>query len=589
VRLSSIRSAAQLGFAGSRSWYLGSLVLAVAGPFGLLALPLVSRHFVDSFTTHHSNAVAPLALLLAGSGAIAWVVTVVEASISSSVTTRVEMVFVRMVAECVSRRTGISHLERDDALQRLAAVQENRYKIVQAPTVLAVCGRTFVKAVSVIGILGYLDIRLLLVPTLAFLPFAGSAWSVRKRQGEASERTRLASQARELFDQAVSPSTATEVRLLGAGQELLRRHRLWSKKLVKLERRASRRDAVVAFIGWTIFSAALVVAVLLIINESLAKRMSPGSAVVAVSLVQMGASIVGEGTPLYGQLRQSLEAIGFLDEMVSAAEQTRTEEHKGTIPERLVDGLVVEGLSFTYYGSTEPSLVDINLYIPPSSVVGVVGANGAGKSTLVNILAGLYEPDTGRVTIDGVNLQDIDPQSWHARTTAVFQDFVRYELSIRLNVAIGDINKREDDVVILGALERVDAEGLLVGLPNGLDSDLAGSSGNGLSVGQWQRIAVARSMMRSDPLLVILDEPTAAMDSETEERLFEVYKTSVQQLAKDGAITLLVTHRIGKLKGVDLIVVLDKGRIAESGSHDQLVSRGGLYADLYSREVDAYR
>jgi ATP-binding cassette, subfamily B, bacterial len=219
-----------------------------------------------------------------------------------------------------------------------------------------------------------------------------------------------------------------------------------------------------------------------------------------------------------------------------------------------------------------------------------VGDNGAGKSTLVKLLCGLYRPTSGQILIDGRPLSEMDPAEWRERIAAGFQDFARFELLAGENVGLGDLPFIDDEPRVRTALSRAGIDEIEDMLPEGLPTPLGATlDGADLSVGQWQRLALGRAMMRSGPLLLVLDEPTASLDAEIEHALFERYADAARRNRETGAITLLVSHRFSTVRNADLIIVLAGGRVAESGSHDDLVAANGLYAELYDLQARSYR
>jgi ATP-binding cassette subfamily B protein len=221
-----------------------------------------------------------------------------------------------------------------------------------------------------------------------------------------------------------------------------------------------------------------------------------------------------------------------------------------------------------------------------------VGDNGAGKTTLVKLLCRFYEPTTGTITVDGVDLRDFPVTEWRARISAGFQDFGRWKLLARESVGVGEPAHAGDDAALRGALERAAAPELPELLPRGFDTQLGRDFQDGveLSLGQWQKVALGRAMMRTAPLLLVLDEPTASLDAATEHALFERFAGAARGVAaRSGAITILVSHRFSTVRMADLILVVAGGRIAEAGEHAALVRAGGLYAQLYELQARAYR
>jgi ATP-binding cassette subfamily B protein len=223
-------------------------------------------------------------------------------------------------------------------------------------------------------------------------------------------------------------------------------------------------------------------------------------------------------------------------------------------------------------------------------VVAIVGENGAGKTTLVKLLCRFYEPTEGRITIDGVELARLPAEEWRARLAGAFQDFMRFELRARATVGVGDLPRAEEIPAVDTAVERAGAGDVVKRLPRGLDTQLGPTWREGveLSFGQWQKLALARGFMRDQPLLLVLDEPTAALDAETEHSLFERFAAASRSGAAAGRVTILVSHRFSTVRMADLIVVLDGSRVAEQGSHEELMARRGLYAELYGIQARAY-
>ena len=230
----------------------------------------------------------------------------------------------------------------------------------------------------------------------------------------------------------------------------------------------------------------------------------------------------------------------------------------------------------------------MNLFMKSGSVVAVVGENGAGKSTLVKLLCRLYRPDSGRILVDDSDLASISPLLWRERLAGAFQDFFRFEFLARHTVGLGHLPELRDLPAVMRAVERGGAEDVVQRLPAGLETQLGATwpEGAELSFGQWQKLALARGFMRESPLVLVLDEPTAALDAETEHALFERFAAAARG---NGRITVLVSHRFSTVRMADFIVVLDGARVAETGTHEELMARAGQYAELYGIQAAAYR
>jgi ATP-binding cassette subfamily B protein len=257
-------------------------------------------------------------------------------------------------------------------------------------------------------------------------------------------------------------------------------------------------------------------------------------------------------------------------------------------PERLEQGIRFEHVSFAYPGTDRRVLEDVNLELKPGSVVAIVGENGAGKSTLVKLLCRMYQPSDGRILVDGVDLARISADDWRSRLAGAFQDFFRFEFRARHTVGVGDVPRLDDQPAVIAAVDRAGARDVVEHLTAGFETQLGANwpGGTEVSFGQWQKFALARGFMRDRPLVLVLDEPTAALDAETEHALFERYAAA----ARDGSrITILVSHRFSTVRMADVIVVLDGARLVEFGSHEELMAKGGQYAELYRIQAAAYR
>ncbi len=303
-------------------------------------------------------------------------------------------------------------------------------------------------------------------------------------------------------------------------------------------------------------------------------------------LSQYVAQTVGELGFLRGVWLDASLRLTWLEDYVAAHEERATAEP----PDRLVDGVRFEHVSFRYPGTERYALEDVDVSLPAGAVVAVVGENGAGKSTLVKLLAGMYRPSAGRITVDGIDLATMPTDAWRRRMAGAFQDFFRFELLARQSVGVGDHPRLDDEPSVATAVGRAGADDVVARLPSGLATQLGPTWDDGVEVsfGQWQKLALARGFMRDGPLVLVLDEPTAALDAETEHALFERYAGAAHETAAGGRITVLVSHRFSTVRMADLIVVMDGAHVVEVGSHDELLARGGQYAELFTIQAAAY-
>jgi ATP-binding cassette subfamily B protein len=262
-------------------------------------------------------------------------------------------------------------------------------------------------------------------------------------------------------------------------------------------------------------------------------------------------------------------------------------------PTVLHRGIRLEHVSFAYPGTSRVVLDDVSVTLPAGAVVAIVGENGAGKTTLVKLLTKMYEPSSGSIYLDDTPLARVPAGEWRGRLAGAFQDFFRFEFHARHTVGLGDVPRLDDQPAVVAAIDRAGAGDVVDRLASGLETQLGPTwpGGAELSFGQWQKLALARGFMRDQPLLLVLDEPTAALDAETEHALFERYSAAARDAGQSGSgrITILVSHRFSTVRMADLIVVLDGARLVEVGTHEDLMARQGQYSELYSIQAAAYR
>ncbi|WP_300542284.1 ABC transporter ATP-binding protein [Maricaulis sp.] len=318
-----------------------------------------------------------------------------------------------------------------------------------------------------------------------------------------------------------------------------------------------------------------------IVAVTIAGRFTLGEMTMLVGLLKQGQAGVNN---LLSSFAGSYEDLLYVASLFTLLDMPVEDREAGAAAGPLPgDGLRFENVGFTYPGRARPALDNVSFHLPPGCRLGLVGANGSGKTTLVKLAAGLYMPDTGRVTLDGLDLKHWNGAALRARIGAMFQPHVNYKLTLKDNIAAGAGLAEPDPGRLDRAIERGLATDLVRDLPGGLEARLSKRFLDGLELsgGQWQRLAMARAHLNETADILILDEPTAAMDAAAE----------AEFMARDlgGKSLILISHRLANLRSADVILVLEKGRIAECGEHDALIAAGGVYADLFETQAEAYR
>jgi ATP-binding cassette subfamily B protein len=396
----------------------------------------------------------------------------------------------------------------------------------------------------------------------------------------------------DIFTLTSTAAPAKELRLFGLTPELRQRHQRLADQVYADTVRVGVKAAAISALGWGIFSLGFLGAIALVMIRAVHGEATAGQLLMAVVLAQQTQFQVSQVAQALNQVLTTIKtARRYLSLEDSAAKTARSAENRKPAPARLRSGISFESVDFAYPVGEAQVLHEVTLRLPAGKTVAVVGENGAGKTTLVKLLSQMYEPTSGRITVDGTDLSEFDAVSWRERISAAFQDFVRFELPLGEAVGVGDLPNMSNQEAISAALRRASAEDVVTGLDEGLDTPLGHSMPNGrdLSGGQWQKLALGRAMMR-EPLLFLLDEPTASLDAATEHALFERYAAAAHRAAaRSGAITVLISHRFSSVKMADLIVVLGHGRVMQVGTHDELMSAGGRYAELFELQASAYR
>ena len=456
---------------------------------------------------------------------------------------------------------------------------------------LSLVTRTFGLAQNLVSLLSYGVLLMQFSPwAVAVLLVAGlpAFFAETKFSGDAFRlfRWRSPETRMQLYLETVlaREDNVKEVKLFGLGPLLLERYRAIFRRLYKADRAlAIRRDGWGFLLG-LIGTLALYSAYGWIATAAVASRITLGQMTMYLMLFRQGQSAVSAIlSAIGGMYEDNLYLSTLYEYLETPALEARASEVRGPVPD---DGVRFEGVSFTYPGSSQPALFDIDLHIHPGESLALVGENGSGKTTLIKLLTRLYRPDRGRILLDGMDLEKWGENALRQRIGVIFQDFSRYQFLVGENIGVGDVRHFEDEERWREAAGKGMADAIVEGLPAGYETQLGKwfKDGQELSGGQWQKIALSRAFMRAEADILVLDEPTASMDAAAEARIFEHFRKLTQN-----RIAILISHRFSTVRMASQIVVIENGRIIERGNHEELIQLDGHYARLFSLQAAGYR
>jgi ATP-binding cassette, subfamily B, bacterial len=570
-----------------------SLSLLAALPDALLALWL--KLLADGVLAHNRRLVLASAVGLGGSTTLTWFLRVVSDRMLRRFRERLTIALESHVAHLQASVATIEHHERPDYLNRLGMLRNQVFVLDHMyMSLFTTCGWILRLGVTV-ALLASIHPALALLALFALPTIFTSAWRPGVERATEEKSAPYYRLARHLFVTATTAPPGKEVRVTGIGDRLVSKSRAaWERWYAPVARVRWASGWWHTF-AWAVFGAGFVSAVAFVV---LVTHATPGNVLLVLAAGSRLSAYIGATVGEIGFLRgiwlDGSRRLAWLEDYAAGL----SEHTDLPVPESLQRGIRFEHVNFTYPGTERRVLEDVCLDLAAGSVVAIVGENGAGKTTLVKLLCRLYKPTSGRILVDGLELARMPVDAWRSRLAGAFQDFFRFELKARHTVGVGDIPRLDDEPAVNAGVDRAGANDVIARLTNGLETQLGPTWPEGVEVsfGQWQKLALARGFMRDHPLLLVLDEPTAALDAETEHALFERYaaaarggKSNGEAGGAAGRITILVSHRFSTVRMADLIVVLDGSRVVEVGAHDQLVAKGGQYAELYGIQAAAYR
>ena len=559
------------------------LAMLAALPDALLALWM--KLLADGVLQHKQNLVMAAAIGLGVSAVATWFLKVTSDRTQRRFRDRVAVALESHVARLQASVSTIAHHERPEYLDRLAMLRDQVFVLDHMyMSLFSTCGWILRLGVT-LALLISIHPALALLGVFALPTVVTSTWRPgveRATEERGASANRL---ARHLFVIATTAPPGKEVRVTRIGDRLVRlRREAWERWYGPVAA-ARWSTALWHALAWAIFGAAYVAAVVFVSSRPAA---TPGQVLLVLAagarLSAYIAATVGEIGFLRGFWLDGSRRLAWLEDYAASL----VERADRPAPNRLVEGIRFEHVSFAYPGTERRVLDDVQLELKPGSVVAIVGENGAGKSTLVKLLCRLYQPDQGRIMVDGVDLARIRVDQWRSCLAGAFQDFFRFEFRARHTVGLGDMPRLEDEPAVLTAVGRAGAEDVVGKLVLGLNTQLGATWPEGVEVsfGQWQKFALARGFMRDQPLVWCSTSRPRRWMPRPNMRF-----SSATQPRRAAMAVSLSWCRIGLAPcgWRTLIVVLDGARVVEVGTHEELMAKGGQYAELYSIQAAAYR
>ena len=590
--LQSLRRLIHLLWQSSPLWTVTNVVLMlVEVGFNLIALYLI-KQLIDTITESLGGNTADLTpaliyVALAGGATLIHLVAKSLASLASSIQGQFVADYVDEIVHSKAIEVDLAFYESPsyfDSLERAKQAGMMRPAGVSSNLLHLVTNSITLTAIG--GVL--LSIHWLLVPVLLIGVIPGlwvRLYFTRVMYEWQHRRTQMYRRAAYMSGLITTNFYAKEVRINCLGDYLRGVHRA-IKSLIRQENiRIGKRRTAMEILITTVSTLVLFVSMAYLAWQASLGRLSVGDLVLFLLVFQRGQgtlkSLMGNISKVYedhlyiGQLFDFLDVKPTLTQLASPL----------GVPRPMMKGVVMENVTFQYPNSSREALSNVSLAIPPGKVIALVGANGSGKTTLIKILCRLYDPTKGRVVLDDLDVRQFDINDYRRVFSIVFQDYVKYSLTVRDNIRFGDINLPEDAQEIRQAAVLSGADGFVGQLRYGYDTQLSRlfDAGEELSIGQWQKIALARAFLHQSQV-VVLDEPTSALDANAEFELFQNFRDRIAHRA-----AIVISHRLSTVRQADYIYVLDQGRIAEEGTHNQLMGHNGIYKRMFERQGFYYR
>ena len=593
LRNMQLGRALRLVWSSAPGWTVVNLSLVVVQGLLPLASLYVMKRIVDTVATALSATADPAAIqeamLWIILAAVLGAVTALVRSLSAYATEAQGLLVTDAVSDTLHAQSIAVDLEYYESPTYYDALHRAQQDAAFRPTrILDSLVQIAQSCISLVGIASIIFASSPLVAVILFVAAVPGAIIrlvyARRLYSYEREQTSAEREAWYYHMMLTDATHAKEVRLFGLGALFSDRFRALRRRLREGRLALSRRRSVSDLMAQTFTSLAVFGTLAIVAKDAIAGTLSLGGLVMYYQGFQSG---LGFFRTILGSVASLYEDSLFLGNYYRFLELTprmEAPDHAQAVPTPLRQGLRFSAVEFRYPTSEQDALHSIDISLAPGEVIALVGENGSGKTTLIKLLCRLYDPSSGSVTVDGIDLQKLDPVAWRHQISVIFQDFARYYLSVRENIWLGNVELAPDSQEIAEAARLSGADRVIERLPKGYETMLGYwfDEGHELSTGEWQKVALARAFLRHSQI-VILDEPTSSLDPLAEAELFQRFKELIK-----GRSAIIISHRFSTVQMADRIYVMDRGRVVESGTHQALLERDGLYARMYRAQAASY-